>query len=96
MNSVFVNSPHLSVPEAEYVSCQHPRKHTAATILEAGSGGRGRRLTTGLLWFQACLTGPCGLLVLSSAGFFFLPNLSFPLIPQCGASGAFAWNRLLK
>ncbi|KAF3700093.1 hypothetical protein EXN66_Car015780 [Channa argus] len=74
-----------------------PEKHTAAAsfCLLFGGDRRGRgseRLTAGLLRFKSCLTGHYSLLVLSLACFFFLPNLSFPLIPLQCASGFFAWN----
>lgn len=66
----------------------------ASSFLDVGGERRGKssyRLTAGLLWFQAFLTGPCSLLVLSLASLFFLPKSLFPPL-VCSEVPVGFWN----
>lgn len=86
------------------VCCQGPITTTtpaaASFCLHFGGDRRGRgseRLTAGLLRFQAGLSGPCSLLVLSLAFLFFLPKSLVPPSFRCDVPVGFCleyWNSL--
>lgn len=101
-NPVFIKQPHhLSVQE-ECACRQGPRTTTATASFSLHFGGdrRGRgseRLTAGLLWLKAFLTGPCSLLVLSLACIFFPSKISLSPSFRCNVPVGYCleyWNSL--